>query len=96
MTSAATHPQFVERRQTARFDVDLPAVIEMSCRPKIACRITDISLIGAMLKIDRKVHMLGQFDLIIAGRMTVRCNLRHRYKDRAGVSFVVPLEDLPA
>jgi hypothetical protein len=95
MERALTHPEYAERRQTARVDVELPAVIEMNCRPKVPCTVTDISLIGAMLKVDRKVYLTGTFDLVLAGCPLLRCTLKHRLLDRAGVAFLVPLTGLP-
>ncbi|MEQ1611321.1 MAG: hypothetical protein ABL904_01100 [Hyphomicrobiaceae bacterium] len=84
-----------ERRQIVRCNADLPANIEMICRPDAACTVTDISLSGAMLKIDRRIYLTGRFLLAIDGGPEIDCLLKHRLGDRAGVAFVVPLEALP-
>lgn len=84
-----------ERRHQVRCNVDLPAVIQMICRPKVHCTVTDISLAGAMLKIDRRIYLTSRFLLSIEGGPELDCTLRHRLGDRAGVHFVVPLKELP-
>lgn len=85
----------IDRRQVVRCNVELPAVIEMMCRPKVPCAITDISLAGAMLKVDRRIYLTSRLLLAIDGGPEIDCILKHRLADRAGVAFVVPLAELP-
>jgi hypothetical protein len=84
-----------ERRQLVRCNVELPAIIEMICRPRASCVVTDVSLAGAMLKIDRRIYLTGKFLLAIDGGPEIDCTLKHRLGDRAGVAFVIPLAELP-
>lgn len=89
------HPSTVDRRHLIRCNVDLPATIEMNCRPRVRCSVTDISLAGAMLKIDRKIYLTCRFILLIDGGADIECRLKHRLLDRAGVAFMVPFTVLP-
>lgn len=85
----------IDRRQVARCNVELPAIIEMICRPKVPCTVTDISLAGAMLRVDRRIYLTSRLLLAIDGGQEIDCILKHRLADRAGITFVVPLDDLP-
>lgn len=80
------HP---ERRVTERREVDLAALVRVGDHPWIACRVMNISPMGARLEFEQPTILPRYFRLQIpADLFEVECDLRHQSGPSAGVQFI--------
>ena len=84
--TAASAP--AERRQHQRRDVDFAGSIRFPDGTARACRVKNISPMGALLDLGAKPELPATFRLIISSEMfSADCELRHETGHQAGVLF---------
>ena len=77
-----------ERRQHQRREVDFAASVRFSDGTARACRVKNISPMGALLDLGSKPDLPATFRLIIASELfSADCELRHETGHQAGVLF---------
>lgn len=83
----------IERRQFGRRQTSLHAWISVPGRPKLPCIVADLSLGGALIKLEKPSWLPYNFVLTIeATRFVSWCEVRHQRPDAVGVRFLSAVE----
>ncbi|MFM9937914.1 MAG: PilZ domain-containing protein [Hyphomicrobiaceae bacterium] len=81
----------IERRQFGRKTSTIQAWILVAGRPRVPCRVLNISARGALLELPPPKWLPFQFDLFLDGSSSaISCEIRHVTAHGVGVHFQVP------
>lgn len=85
-TLARTRP---ERRANLRRDVNLRAIVRLPDGRTLACRVKNISAMGALFELTHHMSLPASFRLSIPDEMfSAECERRHQAENRVGVLFM--------
>lgn len=88
MSRSQNHALQSDRRRTVRKPIAIEARIRLEGGVFLACKVRDISTMGAGLELDFEAFLPLQFRLQIPGDLfEVECVLRHRRGTAVGVEF---------
>lgn len=87
------HAHPADRRQFGRRTTNLHGWISVPGRPRVPCLVANISIGGALLKLQRPQWLSFNFKLTIeATRFVTWCEVRHQTADAVGVRFLSAIE----